>query len=289
MRDGKYWTGDLGYRDDAGFFYFAGRNSDWLRVDGENFAAAPVEQVHLPPSRRRARRGLRGAVARRRRRGDGRDAPARGHRRSIRTDSSTFLGAQSDLSPKWMPRFVRISHGLPSTATQKVLKRVLQRERWECDDDGVVATRPRARVPAARRRRRRQVASALRRTRTANTCSVAAEAAAFEPADHLLRAASCAKRLVDRYRERRRGQRRRSPASTRTKYRSNSSGDRGARPDDRDAALKTGGLVADRSDRQRHGTRSRSATRRDPSAAPWRELRCEERTEALRRGRRGHR
>ena len=46
-----------------------------------------------------------------------------------------FLAAQSDLSPKWMPRFVRISHGLPSTATQKVLKRVLQRERWECDDD----------------------------------------------------------------------------------------------------------------------------------------------------------
>ena len=45
MRDGKYWTGDLGYRDDAGFFYFAGRNSDWLRVDGENFAAAPLEQI----------------------------------------------------------------------------------------------------------------------------------------------------------------------------------------------------------------------------------------------------
>ena len=45
-----------------------------------------------------------------------------------------FLDAQSDLSPKWMPRFVRISHGLPSTATQKVLKRVLQREHWECDD-----------------------------------------------------------------------------------------------------------------------------------------------------------
>ena len=40
-----------------------------------------------------------------------------------------------DLSPKAIPRFVRISHGLPSTATQKVLKRVLQRERWECDDD----------------------------------------------------------------------------------------------------------------------------------------------------------
>ena len=45
MRGGMYWTGDLGYRDDDGFFYFAGRNSDWLRVDGENFAAAPVENV----------------------------------------------------------------------------------------------------------------------------------------------------------------------------------------------------------------------------------------------------
>ena len=30
---------------------------------------------------------------------------------------------------------MRISDGLPSTATQKVLKRVLQKERWECDDD----------------------------------------------------------------------------------------------------------------------------------------------------------
>ena len=40
-RNGWYWSGDLGYRDEAGFFYFAGRTGDWLRVDGENFAAAP--------------------------------------------------------------------------------------------------------------------------------------------------------------------------------------------------------------------------------------------------------
>ena len=29
----------------TGFFYFAGRSGDWLRVDGENFAATPVELV----------------------------------------------------------------------------------------------------------------------------------------------------------------------------------------------------------------------------------------------------
>jgi fatty-acyl-CoA synthase len=47
----------------------------------------------------------------------------------------SFLGGQSDLSPKWTPRFVRISRELPSTATQKVLKRVLQSENWECADE----------------------------------------------------------------------------------------------------------------------------------------------------------
>ncbi len=45
LRNGWYWTGDLAYRDEAGFFYFAGRSDDWLRVDGENFAAAPVARI----------------------------------------------------------------------------------------------------------------------------------------------------------------------------------------------------------------------------------------------------
>ena len=133
MRDGKYWTGDLAYRDEAGFFYFAGRNSDWLRVDGENFAAAPVEQVvarhpdvvlaavYAVPSPEVGDEVMLAVHLR-----DGTAFDAEGF--------AKFLEAQPDLSPKWIPRFVRISHGLPSTATQKVLKRVLQRERWECDD-----------------------------------------------------------------------------------------------------------------------------------------------------------
>ena len=45
VRDDWYWSGDLGYRDEAGYFYFAGRGGDWLRVDSENFAAAPIERV----------------------------------------------------------------------------------------------------------------------------------------------------------------------------------------------------------------------------------------------------
>ena len=45
FRAGAYWSGDLAYRDAEGWFYFAGRSNEWLRVDGENFAAAPVEAI----------------------------------------------------------------------------------------------------------------------------------------------------------------------------------------------------------------------------------------------------
>ena len=56
IRNGWYWTGDLGYRDDDGWFYFAGRDFEWLRVDGENFSAAPIERIVGQLSGRHPRR-----------------------------------------------------------------------------------------------------------------------------------------------------------------------------------------------------------------------------------------
>ena len=44
---GVYHSGDLGYRDEDGYAYFAGRLGDWMRVDGENLGAAPIERVLL--------------------------------------------------------------------------------------------------------------------------------------------------------------------------------------------------------------------------------------------------
>ena len=84
-RNGWYWSGDLGYRDEAGVFWFAGRNADWIRVDGENFAAAPDRTHPRPVSRRRRRRRVRRARQPDRRPGDGRDRDAgRRHVRSRR-------------------------------------------------------------------------------------------------------------------------------------------------------------------------------------------------------------
>ncbi|MFM7687161.1 MAG: AMP-binding protein [Actinomycetota bacterium] len=133
LRNGAYWTGDLAYRDDAGFFYFAGRTADWIRVDGENFAAAPVERVlaRFPGVVLGAVYGVPDPVA-----GD-RAMAALQLNDGIEFDPAAFaafLAQQSELGPKWVPTFVRVAAELPLTQTNKVLKRELVTQRWECAD-----------------------------------------------------------------------------------------------------------------------------------------------------------
>jgi acyl-CoA synthetase (AMP-forming)/AMP-acid ligase II len=45
FRGGWYHTGDLGYRDSAGWIHHAGRLKDMIRRGGENISAAEVENV----------------------------------------------------------------------------------------------------------------------------------------------------------------------------------------------------------------------------------------------------
>jgi len=132
-RDGWYWTGDLAYRDEAGFIYFAGRGGDWLRVDGENFAAAPVERILLryPDVVLAAVYPVPDPVV-----GDSVMAALQ-LRPGADFDPiffAGFLAEQPDLGTKWAPRFVRVADELPVTATAKVLKRVLRSERWHGPD-----------------------------------------------------------------------------------------------------------------------------------------------------------
>ncbi|MFC9974767.1 AMP-binding protein [Spirillospora sp. NPDC127200] len=127
VRDGRYWSGDLGYRDADGYFYFAGRGADRLRVDSENFAAAPVERilarwpavvmcaVYPVPDPRT---------------GDQVMAALELHGDFDPEDFAAFLAAQPDLGTKWAPRFVRIVPAMPLTATGKVDKRPLRRAHW---------------------------------------------------------------------------------------------------------------------------------------------------------------
>lgn len=133
MRGGWYWSGDLGYRDAEGWLYFAGRTSDWLRVDGENFAAAPVEKVLLrlpgvatvavyPVPDPRTGDAVMAALE---------------FMPGCNFDPETFaafLQAQADLGTKWAPRFVRVVDQIPVTATNKVQKNSLRSVAWDTED-----------------------------------------------------------------------------------------------------------------------------------------------------------
>ena len=130
-RNGWYWTGDLGYRSEDGTFFFAGRSSDWLRVDGENFAAGPVESViaRCP--------GVRAVVVYPvpdARTGD-QVMAAIEYDGDFDADAfDAFLREQPDLGTKWSPRFVRVVDAIPLTATGKVDRNPLRKQKWHTTD-----------------------------------------------------------------------------------------------------------------------------------------------------------
>jgi fatty-acyl-CoA synthase len=133
MAGGVYHSGDLAYRDEAGFVYFAGRLGDWMRVDGENLGTAPIERVLLRfpgvveaavygiPDPQVGDRVMAALVM-----ADGTDFDG--------GDFRAFLSGQTDLGPKQWPSFVRTATSLPRTETFKVLKRQLTAEALDCDD-----------------------------------------------------------------------------------------------------------------------------------------------------------
>ncbi len=148
MRHGMYWSGDLAYRDADGWIYLAGRTADWMRVDGENLTAAPIERIllrHSAISWIAVYAVTDGHV------GDQVMAAIvlnDGHTLTPR-EFEAFLDEQPDLSPKARPRYVRIAADLPSTATHKVLKRKLiaqgtdigaGEELWEREPRGTAYT-----------------------------------------------------------------------------------------------------------------------------------------------------
>jgi fatty-acyl-CoA synthase len=131
-RRGWYWSGDLGYKDADGYLYFAGRTADWIRVDGENFPAAPIEEalrrapgvvlsaVYGVPDDQAGDQVMAGLVL-----GDG-----------VEFDAVAFakwLDANDSVGPKWRPRYVRVLRDPPTTGTNKIVKRTLAHQKFRHD------------------------------------------------------------------------------------------------------------------------------------------------------------
>jgi fatty-acyl-CoA synthase len=129
LRRGWYWSGDLGYVTAEGWLYFAGRAGDWIRVDGENFPAGPIDDAlaRHPDVVLAAAYGVPDVHA-----GD-QVMAALVLRPGAAFDPDAFAGwldAQHDVGPKWRPRYVRVAAEVPTTGTNKVVKRELARQKW---------------------------------------------------------------------------------------------------------------------------------------------------------------
>ena len=133
LRDGWYWSGDLAYRDVDDIFYFAGRSGDWLRVDSENFTAAPIERIL---SRYPGQRGVAVYAVPDSRTGDQVMAALHVGDPDLfdPVGFAAFLDDQPDLGTKWAPRYLRIVPALPVTGTDKVDKAPLRAAQWSGSD-----------------------------------------------------------------------------------------------------------------------------------------------------------
>ncbi|MFC1411306.1 AMP-binding protein [Streptacidiphilus sp. N1-12] len=143
-RDGWYWTGDLFHRDAEGWFRFAGRSADWLRVDSENLAVADIENilgrwdaaeavaVYAVPDPVAGDQVMAAVQLRPGHSAGPADAPA------LAAALAEFLAAQPDLGTKMPPRFVRFVRTMPATATHKTAKAELRAARWSLSGDLVL-------------------------------------------------------------------------------------------------------------------------------------------------------
>lgn len=134
-RNGWYWSGDLGYLDADRYLYFAGRTADWIRVDGENFPAQPIElavgrhpdlviaAVYGVPDDEAGDQVMAALVLK-----DGHTFDPSGF--------AAWLDALDDVGPKWRPRYLRVAAELPTTGTNKVVKRTLVHQKFRRDRVG---------------------------------------------------------------------------------------------------------------------------------------------------------
>ncbi|MFI5427223.1 AMP-binding protein [Aeromicrobium sp. UC242_57] len=133
VRDGRYWSGDLAWRDGEGYFYFAGRSGGMVRVDGENLSAHRVQEVleEHPDIAENVVYGV----------------PDPGSDDALMVAIRLVEGGEVDpsglfsfwdgldrLSRKEIPRFVRFVDEIPRTATNKLLTAQLQTAKWHGAD-----------------------------------------------------------------------------------------------------------------------------------------------------------
>lgn len=125
FRDGWYWSGDAGSRDETGVFRFRGRLKDFIRRRGENISAFEIEREALthPAIREAAASGVASALG----------------EEEVKLSVLVHEGAQltppeidrhlhARLAPFMRPRYIEVRSEFPRTPTQRVQKFKLREE-----------------------------------------------------------------------------------------------------------------------------------------------------------------
>jgi carnitine-CoA ligase len=131
LKDGWLRTGDLGYADGEGFFYFAGRKKDSLRRRGENISAWEVERVlnEHPAVAESAVIGVENEIA---------DQDLKAFLRlkpGERLDAVELVKwCEPRMAAFQIPRFVAFIDEFPKTPTERIRKELLSRSTDGCFD-----------------------------------------------------------------------------------------------------------------------------------------------------------
>jgi crotonobetaine/carnitine-CoA ligase len=129
--DGWLRTGDLGHRDEGGFYYYAGRLKDSLRRRGENISAWEVERVvnAHPDIAESAVIGVANELADQDIKIFLRLKPGRS------LDPAAFIDWCGPVLPRFqIPRFVAFIDEFPKTPTERIRKELLSRTTEDCWD-----------------------------------------------------------------------------------------------------------------------------------------------------------
>lgn len=125
LRNGWLLTGDVGYRDEDGYYYITDRKKDMLLVKGNNVYPREIEEViyQFPNVKETAVVGKPDA-----RRGEQPIAFVVPNDDTTVDDDELLKFIRSKLADYKVPRKVILSHSLPRNATGKVLKTELRKQ-----------------------------------------------------------------------------------------------------------------------------------------------------------------
>lgn len=131
LKDGWLRTGDVGYADAEGFFYFAGRKKDSLRRRGENISAWEVERVlnEHPAVAESAVIGVENEFA---------DQDIKAFLRlkpGERLEAEELIRwCEPRMAAFQLPRFIAFVDEFPKTPTERIRKELLSRSNDGCFD-----------------------------------------------------------------------------------------------------------------------------------------------------------